>query len=401
MRVNVLWNKDMDRIDLDQNATTPLDPEALEAMKPYWFAGGNAESRHALGRFMRRGLDQALETVASILHAHADEVVFTSGGTESNNTAILGLLRIGDSAAIRSPGRIVSNPIEHPSVTQPLEELEALGWKVDHADLEPDGIINADRFVERFQPDTRLAILMLANNETGAIQPVRRAAESAHERGVPIHTDAVQAVGRIAVDFAGLGVDTLAASGHKFHGPTGIGLLLARRGTLITPRLYGGNQQHGLRPGTVPVALCVGLAKALERRHAVLKQIHNNQEILRDKLEHSLKRRLGEARVIRNGPANEADRLPQTLNLGFPGLEGDALLLGLDLEGISASLGSACASGATEPSPTLVAMRTPEDRLKSSVRLSFGAFTTIEEIDAAVERIARVAARLSGGIESC
>lgn len=389
----------MERIDLDQNATTPLDPEALEAMKPYWFAGGNAESRHALGRFMRRGFDRAVETVASILHAHPEEVIFTSGGTESNNTAIFGLLRIGDSVATRSPGRIVTSPIEHPSVVQPLEELEALGWGVDHAEVDADGIVAADRFVERFQPDTRLAILMLANNETGAIQPVSKTAESAHERGVLIHTDAVQAVGRIEVDFTSLGVDTLSASGHKFHGPAGIGLLLARRGTPLTPRFFGGNQQHGLRPGTVPVALCVGLAKALERRRSELEQMRIHQCILRDRIEHELIKILGGDRVVRNGPKDEADRLPQTLNLGFSGLEGDALLLGLDLEGVAASLGSACASGATEPSPTLVAMRVPEDRLKSSVRLSLGAFTTSEEIDRAIERIARVAVRLYEGTE--
>jgi cysteine desulfurase len=372
----------MDRIDLDQNATTPLDPAVLEAMRPYWLAGGNADSRHAAGRAARRALEASRDTVARILSADPSEVIFTSGGTEANNLALFGLARPDDGA-----GHIVASPIEHPAVAEPLARLESRGFRVDRPAIRPDGRADPDAMAEAIRPDTRLATLMLANNETGAIQPVGRLAALAMARGVPVHTDAVQAVGRIAVDFRALGVATLAASAHKFHGPAGVGLLLVRKGQALSPHVFGGAQQGGRRPGTVPVALAVGLAAALGRWQAESNERIARWRRLRDRLESGLIAILGPDRVVRNGPADEEWRLPQTLNVGFPGRDGDALLMQLDLAGVCASLGSACASGATTASPTLVAMGVPADRLRASVRFSLGAMTTEAEIDEALRRL--------------
>ena len=212
-------------IYLDHNATTPLDPDVLEAMRPYFLSAGNAESRHAAGRQARRAWETARETVARILGAEPGEVIFTSGGTEANNLAIFGL-----AGSEPVPGHIVSSPLEHPAVAEAVGRLEADGFLVDRVPVNAEGLADAERMAERFTERTRLAALMLANNETGAIQPVPQLAGLAIPRGIPVHTDAVQAVGRIPVDFHALGVATLAASAHKFHGPAGIGLLLVRRG---------------------------------------------------------------------------------------------------------------------------------------------------------------------------
>lgn len=376
----------MDRIDLDQNATTPLDPAVLEAMRPHWLAGGNAESRHALGRAARRAVDGARETIAGILNAEPSEVVFTAGGTEANNLALFGL-------AGSEPGRIVATALEHPSVAEPLKRLESLGWSIDRVPVHGDGRADAAAMAAAIRPETRLATLMLASNETGAIQPVRDLADRIAADRVPIHTDAVQAVGRIPVDFHGLGVATLAASAHKFHGPGGVGLLLVRRGVKLDRHLLGGAQQGGRRPGTIPVALVVGLAAALENWRRAADERITRWRRLRDHLEAGLIAALGAGRVVRNGPAADADRLPQTLNVGFPGLDGELLLMSLDLAGVCVSLGAACASGATVASPTLVAMGVPADRLRSSVRISLGARTTEAEIDEAVQRIVSVVNR--------
>ncbi len=379
----------MGSIYLDHNATTPIDPEVLDAMRPHWLAGGNPESRHAVGRAARRALHQAREAVAGILGARPDEVLFTSGGTEANNLAVLGLASVDGS----SPPHLISSPIEHPAVAEVVARLEAEGFGVDRPGVDAGGRADAASMALAIRPGTRLATLMLANNETGAIQPVAELAGLAGERGVPVHTDAVQAVGRIAVDFLALGVATLAASAHKFHGPAGSGLLLVRKGIRLPPRLFGGGQQGGLRPGTPAVALAVGLAAALTRWRDESEARVARWERLRDRLEAGLIGALGPGRVVRNGPTEGSDRLPQTVNLGFPGLDGDALLMQLDLAGVAASLGSACASGTTELSPTLRAMLVPADRLRSSVRFSLGATTTEAEVAEAVRRVAAVVER--------
>jgi cysteine desulfurase len=376
-------------IYLDHNATTPMDPAVLEAMRPHFLAAGNAESRHGFGRSARRAWEAAKETVAQILGAEPSEVIFTSGGTESNNLAVFGL-----AGAEGSPGHVVTSPIEHPAIVEPVARLEAAGFAVDRVPVDGQGLANATGMAATFRADTRFATLMLANNETGAIQPVGELASLAAARGIPVHTDAVQAVGRIPVDFHALGVATLAASAHKFHGPVGTGLLLVRSGVRLGSRLFGGGQQQGRRPGTVAVPLAVGLAAALKAWHDQAPARAARWTALRDRLEAGLIAALGAERVIRNGPTSDDRRLPQTVNLGFPGLDGDALLMQLDLAGIAASLGSACASGSTRPSPTLVAMRVPDDRLRSSVRFSLGATTTEAEIGEAIRRIAEVVGRI-------
>jgi cysteine desulfurase len=372
-------------IYLDHNATTPLAPEVLDAMRPYFLTAGNAESRHAFGRSARRAWELSRETVARILGAEPAEVIFTSGGTEANNLAIFGL-----AGAEASPGHVVLSPIEHPAIAEPVARLEAAGFAVDQVPVDSQGLADASRMAEVFRDETRFATLMLANNETGAVEPVGKLAALAGARGVAVHTDAVQAVGRIPVHFHNLGVTTLAASAHKFHGPVGIGLLLVRSGVRLGSRLFGGGQQQGRRPGTIAVPLVVGLATALQNWHDQSRARTKHWVALRDRLESGLISALGPQRVLRNGPTEENQRLPQTLNVGFPNLDGDGLLMQLDMAGIAASLGSACASGSTRPSPTLLAMCIPDDRLRSSVRFSLGATTTEAEIDEAIRRIAQV-----------
>jgi cysteine desulfurase len=359
-------------------------------MRPYFLTAGNPESRHAFGRAARRAWENAKETVALILGADASEIVFTSGGTEANNLAVFGL-----AGAESSPGHVISSPIEHPAIAEPLAHLEGAGFTLDLVKINKQGLAQVSSLEDYLRNETRFATLMLANNETGAIQPVADLTARAGAHGIPVHTDAVQAVGRIPVHFHNLGVATLAASAHKFHGPVGIGLLLVRKGVRLGSRLFGGGQQQGQRPGTIPVPLAVGLATALQKWHDQATVRTTYWTALRDRFESSLIATLGAEHVIRNGPIQAELRLPQTINLSFPGLDGDSLLMQLDLAGIAASLGSACASGSTRPSPTLIAMHLPDDCVRASVRFSFGATTTEVEIDHAVQRISRLIRQLS------
>ena len=375
-------------IYLDNNATTAVLPEVLEAMKPHFLNPGNAESRHSAGRSARRAWDQARETVARILGAEPSEVIFTSGGTEANNLAIFGL-----AGAEHSPGHVVSSPIEHPAVAEPIARLDAAGFLVDWPTVDSEGFADPLLMAASFRDDTRFATLMLANNETGTIQPLAKLVELAQARGIPVHTDAVQAVGRVPVNFRELGVTTLAASAHKFHGPVGVGVLLVKSGVKLGSRLFGGGPQQGRRAGTVAVALAVGFAKALELWENDAAGRAERWKTLRSRLETALVSALGADRVVLNGPGDPTLRLPQTLNLGFRGVDGDSLLMGLDMEGIAVSLGSACASGSTRPSPTLLAMKIPDDRLRSSVRFSLGADTTENDIEQAIPKIIEAVSR--------
>ncbi|WP_169979519.1 cysteine desulfurase family protein [Tautonia rosea] len=384
----------MGPIYLDHNASAPLAPEVLEAMRPFWLAPGNPESRHSFGRHPRRAYEHARETIASILNADTSEVIFTSGGTESNNLAIFGIAGDDRPAEVR---HLVTSPIEHPAVSEAVDHLETQGVVVDRAEVGQDGRVDPEAMANRLRPGSTLATLILAQNETGVLQNVQGLAERARELGVPVHTDAVQAVGRVPVDFRQLGVATLATSAHKFHGPAGVGVLLVRSDVSLTPRLFGGGQQSGKRAGTPAVALAVGMAEALRLWHRDAEQRIDRWIRLRDRLESFLVAGLGRASVIRTGPEDAQDRLPQTLHLAFPNLDGDALLMQLDLVGVAASLGSACASGSTQPSATLMAMKVPEDRIRSSVRFSLGATTTEEEIDEAALRIIEVVRRIRSG----
>ncbi len=385
----------MDCLYLDNNSTTPLGPAADEAMRAYLRAGyGNPASAHSAGRQARRALEDARERTAALLGAQPDEVVFTSGATEANNLALFG--QCGE-----PPGHLLASPVEHPSVLEPLRHLAATGFNLDFLPVDPQGVVPADSLTPRRRPDTRLVAVMLANHETGAVQPVRALAEAvAGAEGRPaFHCDATQAVGKVPVRFHELGVSTLSLSAHKFHGPQGVGALLVRRGVKLRPLARGGHQQRGLRPGTEPVALAVGLAAALE-------DAHREADFRRDRVCRLRELFLGylqenAAPIVLNGPAEGS--LPHTLNLSFPGVRADALLMALDLAGVACSTGSACSSGSLLPSPVLQAMKVPEVVLHSAMRFSLSALLTDEQIREAARRVAAAVRRLrqpAEGLES-
>ena len=368
---------------LDHAATTPTLPEAWEAMRPFAAEHfGNPASAHAAGRRARQALEDARERVARCLDASPDEVVFTSGATEANNLALFGL-------AGSPPGHVLASPIEHPCVTEPLKQLAARGFAVEYLPVERDGIVSVDTFRQRLRPDTRLAVVMFVNHETGAVQPVGELAAMAR---VPFHTDAAQAVGKVAVSFRDLGVTNLSLSAHKFGGPKGVGALLVRHGTRLAPQLFGGHQQQGRRPGTEPVALAVGLAVALEIATDRLAEAHESMRHNRDRFVDRLRATCPP--VVVNSPADEA---PYIVNVSFPGCRADLLLMKLDLAGVACSTGSACSSGSLLPSPVLRAMGVPDDVLRSAMRFSLGPGTTAAELAEAAGRIAGCVNRLRTG----
>lgn len=370
-------------IYLDHNATTPLLPEVRAAMEPFWQTDfGNASSVHTLGRRARKAIEDSRELIAHYLGAEPDEVVFTSGATEANNLAVFGL---GS-----SPGVVLCSRIEHPSVWEAVQELLRRGWTWREIPVGDDGVVKASLFKELCQGDVRLACLMLANNETGAVQPVAELAGFCRQRRIVLHCDAVQAVGKIPVNFHQLGVSSLSFSGHKLHGPKGIGGLLVRRGTTWRALFCGGHQERQRRPGTEPVPLIVGLAKAVELAHREMAV--RRQQVL------ELRRQFWEGLqqacppVFLNGPQDGA--LPHTLNISFPGCRADVLLMRLDLAGIACSAGSACSSGSLLPSPVLQAMGLPRERLHSALRFSLSHLNTAQEITQAVRTIAAIVREL-------
>jgi cysteine desulfurase len=371
----------MRRIYLDYNATTLLLPAVWEAMLPCLRDGGNPASAHAVGRQARRYLEDARERVASHLEAHPDEVLFTSGATEANNLALFGQVD-------NPPAQLLSSPIEHPSVSEPLQQLSNAGFTVTYLPVDATGRVPADALRERDLAAVRLLTLMLVNHEIGTIQPVQELARLL-PAGTACHCDAVQAVGKMPVSFRQLGVTTLSFSAHKFHGPTGVGVLLVRRGVMLRPRMFGGHQQGGRRPGTEPVALAVGLAAALDLACAEHEARRLRVARLRTRFLTLLQVRA--APVVVNG---SADGVPHTLNLSFPGLRADLLLMALDLAGVACSAGSACSSGSLLPSPVLRAMGLPEEGLRSAVRFSLGYLLEDDEIDDAAERVATAVCRM-------
>lgn len=373
----------MDLIYLDNNATTPLLPPVWEAMRPFFFdRPGNPASSHRAGRLARQALEDARERTAHFLDAHPDEVIFTSGATEANNLAIFGL-------AGSPPGHVIASPIEHPCVTEPVRQLAAAGFRVDWLPATSSGVVPGDAPAEALLPETRLVCLMLANHETGAIQPIEHAADHVGGRSA-FHCDAAAAAGKIPVSFQRLGVTTLTISAHKFHGPKGIGALLVRRHSRLQPLLFGGHQQQGKRPGTEPVPLAVGMAAALEL--ACNQQAERQEKVLR--LRHLFLEILGQSTqpIVLNGP--EHGGVPHTLNLSFPGCRADVLLMNFDLAGVACATGSACSSGSLLPSPVLKAMAIPEDVLHSAMRFSFSFLLTEDEVTEAARRVAEVVKRL-------
>jgi cysteine desulfurase len=370
-------------IYLDNNSTTPTLPAVWEAMRPFLSeVYGNPASAHQTGRRARQALEDARDRTAALLGADSDEVLFTSGATEANNLAVF-------SHAAPAPGHVIASPVEHPSVTEPIRQLLGRGIDVDWLPVNTEGTVQVHALAPLVRPEPRLVATMLANHETGTIQPVRALVD--HVAGqIPFHCDAVQAVGKIPVHFHDLGVSTLSLSAHKFHGPKGVGALMVRRSVKLHPQLWGGHQQKARRPGTEPVALAVGLATALD---LACSDMEIRREHVR-RLRHRFLSRLGAnlGHIDLNGPSEGG--IPHTVNLSFLDVRADTLLMALDLAGIACSTGSACSSGSLLPSPVLRAMGVAEPALGSAMRFSLSAFQTEEEIDDAACRIVETARRL-------
>ena len=390
----------MQSIYLDHNATTPMRPEVAEAMARCYEAGyANPASPHQPGQKARRVLEDARGRIAEILGAdlncpRPDRLIFTSGGTEANNLAVLGIAR----ARAAAPGHLIVSAIEHASVLEPAEHLMEQGWRLDTLGVDAAGVVGADRLASLLRTGetggtaTALVSIILGNHETGVVQPVTALAAVCDEAGVPLHTDAVAAVGKMPVHFRQLGVAAMSVAAHKFQGPLGIGALVLRGGVPVTPLLLGGHQQGGVRAGTESVPLAVGMRTALELRQREQEEHVQQLALMRQRFEGGL--RAGYPGLVVHGEA--APRLPHTSNLAFPGLEGQILLLALDMAGVACSVGSACASGSTELSPTLRAMAVPNELVASSLRFSLGATTTEAEIDDAIGRILHVCRELGG-----
>jgi len=376
-----------DRIYLDHAATTPLDPRVEEAMRPYLCERfGNASSVHSLGREAKAALDSARDKTARILGCASSEIVFTSGGTESNNLTLLGV-----ATANQDRGRhVVISAFEHPSVMEAALLLEQRGLEVSRVPVTADGMVEPRDLAAAMRDDTILASVLLVNNEVGTIQPVAELAGIAHERGAYFHTDAVQVPGAVAVSVVELGVDLLSLSAHKFYGPKGVGALYARQGTRIAPIMRGGEQERELRPGTENVPGVVGFAAALELAVDMLESETARLTPLRDKLIEGVLDSIPGSRL--NG-AREP-RVAGNANFAFEGISGETLLVKLDLLGIAASSGSACAAGSLEPSHVLRAMGLPKPLAQSALRLSLGRSTTEDEINRVLQVLPEVVARL-------
>ncbi len=379
----------MQRIYLDHNATTPVDPAVIEAMLPY-FSGefGNASSIHTAGQRARAAVETARDQVAALLNARPQEIVFTSGGTESDNHAIFG---VGQPLL---PGRagthIITSSIEHEAVLNSCQALEQQGAAVTYLGVNRDGLIDPDELRRAIRPETALITVMHANNEIGTLQPLAVIGGIAAEADVYFHTDAVQSAGKIPLDVQTLGLDLLSLSGHKFYGPKGVGALFIKSGTQLRQFLYGGHHQRGHRPGTENVAGIVGLGKAAELARLALEKDANRISGLRDALEKGLLARVPDSRVN----AGHAPRTPNTSSIVFSGIEGEALLIALDLKGVACSTGAACSSGAVEPSHVLTAIGLPAAEAHATLRFSLGRGTTQSEIAAALEIVPAGVAQL-------
>jgi cysteine desulfurase len=373
----------MRRVYLDNNATTPVLPEVLEAMRPYFGEHfGNASSIHHHGQETRAAVERARESVAALLGCRASEVVFTSGGTEADNLAIFGLTRSGD--------HVITSTIEHHAVLNACKHLAAKGCEVTYIPVDGRGLVDPADVKHAVRPNTKLITIMFANNETGVVQPVAEIGEIAAEADIYFHTDAVQAAGKIAIDVNKIGCDLLTISSHKFHGPQGVGALYVRKGTQLEPMLYGGSHERSRRAGTENVPGIVGLGKAAELAVAGFERGDDlKMAVARDHLEREL---LSIEATGLNGEG--APRVPNTTNIYFDSIAGEALVIALDLKGLAVSTGAACSSGAIEPSHVLLAMGLGPDRAKASIRFSLGKQNTAEDVDFALGLIPETVGRL-------
>ncbi len=374
----------MRRIYLDNNATTPVLPEVLEAMRPYFLERfGNASSIHHHGQETRAAVESARESVAELLSCRASEIVFTSGGTEADNLAVTGLTLAGD--------HVITSSIEHHAVLLTCKHLEEIGREVTVLPVDGRGLVDPADVRRALRPNTKLISIILANNETGVLQPVEEIGRIAAEAGVSFHTDAVQAAGKVVIDVKQISCHALSISGHKMHAPQGVGALYVRKGTRIQALFHGGRHERSRRAGTENVPGIVALGKAAQlAREALDRGESEKMAVMRDRLELGLLARIEEAGVNGDG----APRVPNTTNIHFDHIDGEALVIALDLKGMAVSTGAACSSGAIEPSHVLVAMGLQNDQARTSVRFSLGKQTTAGDIDFALELVPEVVARL-------
>jgi len=374
----------MRRVYFDNNATTPVLAEILEAMRPYFAEQfGNASSIHHHGQQTRSAVERARESVAALVGARPAEIVFTSGGTEADNLAVHGLIEPGE--------HIVTSTIEHHAVLNSCKHLQDRGAEVTYVPVDARGVVDPDDVRRAVRPNTKLISVMMANNETGVLQPVEEIGKIAADADVYFHTDAVQAAGKVEIDVQRIGCDLLSLSGHKMHAPQGVGALYVRRGTIVQPLLYGGSHERSRRAGTENVPGIVGLGKAAEiARMAVQDGSAERLSALRDRLERAILGDLSDAGVNGRG----VPRVPNTTNIYFDHIEGEALVIALDLKGLAVSTGAACSSGAIEPSHVLTAMGLPAERARASLRFSLGKQNTPEEAEFAVGLVRTAVAQL-------
>lgn len=377
----------MRKVYLDNAATTALSPRVLEAMLPYFTQYyGNPSSVHAFGREAKQGLDKARDQVAKALHCEPSEVIFTGCGTESDNTVLLGVAqRYGDKGK-----HIITTNVEHHAILHTCEYLEKQGYSVTYLPVDQDGLVTAEQVAAAIRPDTILVSIMFANNEVGTIMPIQEIGAVCKEKGVLFHTDAVQAVGHIPVDIQAMHIDMLSLSAHKFHGPKGVGALYCRKGIRLPSYIMGGAQERGRRAGTENVAGIVGLGAAIQLATEQLEENRAKMTALRDRLMTGIQARISEVKL--NG--HPTNRLPNNVNFSFKYIEGESILLMLDMNGIAASSGSACTSGSLDPSHVLLALGLPHEIAHGSVRLTLGDETTEEDIDYTIDVLEKTVARL-------
>ncbi len=367
----------MNPIYLDHAATTPLATEVLEAMLPYFTEFyGNPSSLHGFGQVAKDGIERARQTIANALHAREDEIVFTGSGTESDNTVIKGTAH-----ALAAKGdHIITSGIEHHAIHEPLHFLEKQGLKVTYLPVDANGLVDPDEVKKAITDKTILVSIMHANNEIGTIEPIAEIGRIAHENGVLFHTDAVQTFGHIPIDVNAMNIDFLSASAHKLYGPKGVGLLYVRKGARLTPLLHGGDQEKRRRASTQNVPAIVGFGRAVELAAAEMESEAARQTVLRDRLIQGLLAAIPHSRL--NG--HPSSRLPNNVNISIAYIEGEAMLLNLDMEGIAASTGSACTSSSLEPSHCLTAIGLPHELAHGSLRFTLGRGTTREQIDSVI-----------------